>query len=284
MMELYYLSGTGGEKLDLMSNQYRANIQDLLQYEWDYGTSDNVGRNGGRITEMKRGVAAKSMTISVMGSSREAYTEVLNRYLRITERDIRNLTPGRLYLGENYLTCYLAASQYDTAFDPGVTFARKAVTLVSEYPFWRIEETTRYLPDDRETESAEYLDYPYDYAYDYLYDLSGARQLINDHYASSDFVMTVYGPAVNPTVYIAGHKYMVATVLYDGDYMVIDSAAKTVIRIAADGTSENLFNCREKDSEIFEKIPPGNNTVIFNQEFGFDLTLYRERSEPEWSI
>jgi hypothetical protein len=284
MMELYYLSGTGGEKLDLMSSQYRANIQDLLQYEWDYETSDNVGRNGGRITEMKRSVATKSMTISVMGSSREAYMEALNRYLRITERDIRNLTPGRLYLGENYLTCYLAASQYDTDFDPGVTFARKAVTLVSEYPFWRIEETTRYLPDDRETESAEYLDYPYDYNYDYLYDLSGARQLINDHYASSDFVMTVYGPAVNPTVYIAGHKYMVATVLYDGDYMVIDSAAKTVIRIAADGTSENLFNCREKDSEIFEKIPPGNNTVIFNQEFGFDLTLYRERSEPEWSI
>lgn len=284
MMELYYLSGTGGEKLDLMGSQYRANIQDLLQYEWDYETSDNVGRNGGRITEMKRSVATKSITISVMGSSREAYTEALNRYLRITEQDVRNLTPGRLYLGENYLTCYLSASQYDTVFDPGVTFARKAVTLVSEYPFWRIEETTRYLPDDRETESAEYLDYPYDYAYDYLYDLSGARQLINDHYASSDFVMTVYGPAVNPTVYIAGHKYMVATVLYDGDYMVIDSAAKTVIRIAADGTSENLFNCREKDSEIFEKILPGNNTVIFNQEFGFDLTLYRERSEPEWSI
>lgn len=284
MMGLYYLSGTGGEKLDLMSSQYRASIQDLLQYEWDYETSDNVGRNGGRITEMKRGVATKPMTISVMGSSREAYTEALNRYLRITERDIRNLTPGRLYLGENYLTCYLAASQYDTAFDPGVTFARKAVTLVSEYPFWRIEETTRYLPDDRETESAEYLDYPYDYAYDYLYDLSGARQLINDHYAPSDFVMTVYGPAVNPTVYIAGHKYMVATVLYDGDYMVVDSAAKTVSRTAADGTTENLFNYREKDAEIFEKIPPGNNTVIFNQEFGFDLTLYRERSEPEWSI
>ena len=284
MMDLFYLSGTGGEKLDLLSSQYRANIQDLLEYEWDYETSDNVGRNGGRITEMKRGVATRNMSISVMGNSREAYAEALDRYLRITERDIRNLTPGRLYLGGNYLTCYLTASQYDSAFDPGVTFSRKAVTLVSEYPFWRIEETTRYLPDDREEESAEYLDYPYDYTYDYLYDLSGARQLVNDHFAASDFQMTVYGPAVNPTVYIAGHKYMVATVLYDGDYMLIDSAEKTVSRAASDGRTENLFNYREKDSDLFEKIPPGNNTVVFNREFGFDITLYRERSEPEWSI
>lgn len=241
MMEFYYLSGTGGEKLDFLSSQYRANIQDLLEYEWDYETSDNVGRNGGRITEMKRGAATRSMTVSVMGNSRKAYAEALDRYLRITERDIRNLTPGRLYLGENYLTCYMVASKYDTAFDPGVIFSRKAVTLVSEYPFWRIEETARYLPDDRETESAEYLDYPYDYEYDYLYDLSGARKLVNDHFAASDFQMVVYGPAVNPTVYIAGHKYMVATVLYDGDYMRIDSAEKTVIRVASDGRTENLF-------------------------------------------
>lgn len=284
MMDLFYLSGTGGKKIDFVSDRYRANIQDLLQYEWEYDSSENTGRSGGRITGMKRGIASKPLSISVYGKNHADYIEALNELHSVFERDVQNLTPGRLYFGKSYLTCYLSASSFDSAFDPDVVFSRRIVTLISEYPFWCSEETFEYLPDSRETESAVYLDYPFDCPYDYLYDIKAGRQLVNDHFSESDFLMTVYGPANNPAVYIAGHKYEVKTVLYDGEYMIINSSAKKIYKVSKDGVETNLFNYRDKESDIFKKIASGSNAVIFNQSFGFSITLFKERSEPEWSI
>ena len=96
--------------------------------------------------------------------------------------------------------------------------------------------------------------------------------------------MTVYGPVLNPKVTIAGHVYEVITTLYEGDYMVVDSRLGKVYKVLSDGSRVDLFNQRNKQSDLFEKIPKGNSTVIYNQKFGFDVTLIQERSEPRWSI
>ena len=40
---------------------------------------------------------------------------------------------------------------------------------------------------------------------------------------------------------------------------------------------------RNKDSYIFEKIQPGTNYVIIDGDFGVDIILMEERSEPKWT-
>ena len=38
------------------------------------------------------------------------------------------------------------------------------------------------------------------------------------------------------------------------------------------------------DINLFKKIPNENNVVSWNTSFGFDVTLFQERSEPKWTF
>lgn len=67
-----------------------------------------------------------------------------------------------------------------------------------------------------------------------------------------------------------------------GESLLIDSLTKTITLTKADGTKENWFDKRNRDSYIFQEIPPGQNTVVWNDYFGFDLTIIEKRSEPKW--
>ena len=71
--------------------------------------------------------------------------------------------------------------------------------------------------------------------------------------------------------------------LYIGEYMVIDSRSKKVYKVKNNGEKVNLFHARGRDFYIFEKIPSGIMAVSWSGEFGFDITLLSERSEPVWT-
>ena len=84
-------------------------------------------------------------------------------------------------------------------------------------------------------------------------------------------------------VYVSGHAYAVRGEVAEGEYLTIDSTNKTITKTAADGTITNVFNLRSRDSYIFEKIKSGNNAVIWDGDFGVDVILMEERSEPKWT-
>ena len=48
------------------------------------------------------------------------------------------------------------------------------------------------------------------------------------------------------------------------------------------GVMVNLFDLRGKEFSVFEPIPGDVVTVTWNGSFGFDITLFEERSEPAW--
>ena len=56
-----------------------------------------------------------------------------------------------------------------------------------------------------------------------------------------------------------------------------------VTKHLSNGTVRNIFAKREKKSSVFEKIPPGELLVSWSGDFGFDVTVYKERSVPKWS-
>ena len=104
-----------------------------------------------------------------------------------------------------------------------------------------------------------------------------------DDFRNCDFVLSIHSGAVNPVIYVDNHYYSVRCVVGDGDKIVINSAELTITLVKADGTRENMFRYRDKQSDVFEKISPGNHRVMWNGSFDFDLSVIHERGEPKWT-
>ena len=97
--------------------------------------------------------------------------------------------------------------------------------------------------------------------------------------------MIIYGPCVDPRVGINGHIYQGYATVDKNDYLKSNSRENSVVQHRANGTQRDLYDYRVKiTGSLFEPIMPGNVQEVWSGEFGFDLTLYCERSEPRWKI
>ena len=275
MGDIYYLSGDGKRKIYLDRHPYWMQTRDILDYESDYTVRSK------RIRGFDKDVAKREFLISIFGNSEEEYNSNWKHLHDVFEQDVRDLTPGRLYFGRYYLRCYIVASaKSEWECDSGIV--DNTLTLATDYPFWIQEASKQFFPQpDIVIESG--FEYQYDYEYEYASDTVGTVSWPTDHFASSEFLLIIYGPCSDPRLLINGYPYQVYDVLENNDYMVIDSRENTVVKYLANGTTQNLYDMRAKEQSLFEKVPGGNLTVNWNAAFGFDLTLYLERSEPEWN-
>lgn len=276
MKEIYYLSGEGRKKLYLDRVPYWMQTGDFMDYQWDY-----TARNR-RITGFSKDVQEHDLTISVFGNTAEEYEANLQQMHDIFEGDVRGMTPGRLYVGNYYLTCYIAASaKADWEYNCGIL--DNTLTLATDYPHWVQEETQKFFPQQG-AGAGSGLDYPYDYPYGYTPGASGTASWVTGHYTASDYQLVLYGPCENPRVLVNGRAKGVYDILDPSDYVVIDSRTHTVVKYLANGTQQNKYDYRVKEgTSMFEKIPGGTLALNWSGLFGFDLTLYKERSEPLWN-
>lgn len=164
------------------------------------------------------------------------------------------------------------------------------LTVATDYPQWIKETLTSFCKngsvilevDKEDAAERRNLDFQVDFPYDYMSEMKG-KTLNNTGFAGVNFRLIIYGAAVNPVIYIGGHCYQVDCHVEENEYLTIDSIAKTILLTKRDGSVENHFHQRNRDSYIFEKIPAGANTVTWNKAFGFDIVLLEERSEPKWT-
>lgn len=305
-MTIYYKNHLGSV-IDLDSDNIILQYQEFFDYSWDAAQSNK------KISRFYRDSSTIPVTIAVIAEDSEEYLAIVENFHQVIESDIQKMIPGRLYVGEYYLTCYISGDKKTDAF-MGIPSQIKNLTVVTDYPFWCKEKTFHFYASvqqiidagkkeeiDSALDNAEVTpDYPHDYTYgfvtkyrpakrrvlyDYTYDYyrnHTVGKLDNDHFAESDFRMVIYGPCTHPEIRIGDHLYRVSTTLYDGEYMSIDSRERKVIKHANNGVVENLFNARDKVNNIFERIPSGKNTVKWNAQYPFDVVLFQERSEPKW--
>lgn len=273
MMKIYYESNEG-VKLDLLKRPYRLQTGDLFHYKWDYEST----KYSGIITNFKKGVQEKKLTIAISSSNKLGYYDAINHFFETTEKDIMKGNPGKLYVGNQFLYCYIYGSE-KTDWECDCDTLDNDIFIVAESAFWITEEKTSFEKYNGNG-SNQFLNYPYNFPYNYTSMRKGFSKLKNEHYAPAHFLMTIYGPAVNPMVIIGGHTCVVNTTIRENEYLEIDSRNKSAIRTLIDGTKVNEFNNRGQ--RIFERIPPGELTVNWSGEFGFDIVLYYERSEPKW--
>lgn len=270
-MIIRYINSRGDE-VNLNKEPYKLLISDLIDYEW------KANEKSERIINFQKEIENRSLNIDIIKNGSTSSRKLMNDLSDIFEYDVINAVPGRLYIDDNYLTCFLSSSEKDNWETDAIIQCEYG--LVTDYPFWVTEKMFSFGMQQSST-AGTFLDYPHDYNYDYASE--GRNDYVsNDHFGSCDFVMNIFGPAINPEITIAGHIYEVITTLESSEYLQINSRDGTVVKVSQTGEMTNEYNNRNKTSSVFEKIPPGDSLVSWDGNFGFDITLFVERSEPKW--
>jgi len=247
---------------------------DLHDYEW------KVTTKGSRIASLGYAVSKRTLPITIICETEEQGIEARNRLFEVVEKDALAMKHGQIIIGNYYFKCFVTKSQKSNYLITKRHLKLK-LTLTTDFPYW-VKETTFSFRKTDDSASGEGLDFSFDYPYDYASEIS-SQNLNNTGFVGTNFRMIIYGACVNPSVYIAGHQYNVNCTVGAGEYLTIDSVNKTITLTGVDGTVTNMFNLRNRDSYIFEKIQPGSNTVTWEGDYGVDLILLEERSEPKWT-
>lgn len=112
--------------------------------EWDYDSSSM--RLGIRIKQFKKSPIEMKLILKFSGKRAEIVKN-LNTFYAITESDILNKTPGRLYFNDWYIECYVLTDITKPEDDYGV---EKEIQILAPYPFWIRETKTVIAPDQIE--------------------------------------------------------------------------------------------------------------------------------------
>lgn len=218
-----------------------------------------------------------SLTINFRGPL-EKRKAVLNNLTNEFENDIINRIPGTIIYGDYSIKGFITESETGIS-ETKNTWSQKKVQLYCPYPWWIREKLNMYPPF--ENSSGNNKRYPGMYPHRYANGLSGAY-LINEHFTDSNFLLRIYGPVVNPQVFIGEYPYLIYTILEQGEYLEINSRDQTVIKYLLSGYQANIYHSRAKRKSVFRKIPPGRQIVSWTGKFPLDIVLYEERSEPKW--
>lgn len=255
-----------GVEVDLSSlESYLINDDgtDIRDYEWESLTNSNFRRS-------KRNF---SVSIAITAKNQK---EARNSLCAIFDEDVVSGTPGRLYVGEYYLSVFVTASTKKLIKQSVLVLG---LTVTPVYPAWIKEVTHSFYPLKDDPIESNFLTYPHTYPYTYS---PNVKSLTLDVHGAGfcDHIWAVYGPATNPAIFVNGVRYQVNVTLQAHELLIVDSKALTCKVRGRYGQETNVFHLRS--GNVFNKIPSGRQSLYWDRTFAFDITLLNERSEPEW--
>lgn len=262
------------EVIDFGKDGIFVNMNDLHDYSW------TVTKKNNRISSLDRTIANRKLPVIICCSSDAEGIAARNRLMEVAERDVLAMKHGKIIIGDYYFRCFITKSVKTKYLNSRQTI-QITLTLTSDFPYWVKESMYAFRKIADGAESAQ-LDYSMDYPFDFT-NTTGVRDIKNSALTDTEFKMIIYGPCSNPAVYVGGHEYSVNCDVGENEYLLIDSVAKTVTLVKNNGATENKFKYRGTDSYIFERIPAGKTTLSWEGDFGVDITLLEERSEPIWT-
>lgn len=215
--------------------------------------------------------------------------ELRNKVHDVFERDIdyKNNNPdtqesGKLYIGDYYLNCFISGSA-PSGYLKNNKFLKKQLTLTTDSPMWVKE--INYLFSAVETLSSE-KKYAYKYPYVYNRDIFSAQYLLNPNTKPANFKI-VFEPLAgfiisNPYILIGENSYRFNLTLNEGEKLIVNSKAKSITLVDSNEREIDALYARDKSSDVFKKISKGENLISISANMRAHLTLFSERSEPEW--
>lgn len=261
------------EVIDFGKSGIYLHENDLRQFVWSV-----VSKND-KISSFKKGITKKTLPLTIKCNSEEEGISTKNRLYEICEKDVLAKKHGKLIIGDYYLKCFVIGSK-PSEYLKSKSYMKTDITISTDFPSW-IKETTTLFRSIEPTIGKNF-DYNYDFPHDYASNMLNQR-LNNNNFVASNFRIVVYGIANKPRITIGGHDYEANVDIANNEYLTIDSIEKTIVLTRADGSTQNCFHLRNKESYIFEKIPSGSLEVSTSSDFSFDVTLLEERGIPRWT-
>lgn len=274
MLDKFIYENHIGERYEGIENGVYLNYSDLRDYVWECDTINS------RISRFYRPIKTRTLPLVIVGKNGTEATATKNKLTEIAEKDIEAMIPGKIIVGDYYTRGYITGSAKSN-YLINKRHCKLDLTFLSEDPAWYREQPHSFFPGVNDVVVNSGTDYPYDYAFDYAAGQS-AHVIVCESIRPNAFTLRIYGDVENPTITVGGHVYSINGTIAKGESLLIDSMTKTITLTKEDGTKENWFDKRSRESYIFQEIPSGQHTVIWNDSFGFDLTIIEKRSEPKW--
>lgn len=281
MVDVFY-KGSTGQIIDFKSENFKMlKDTDILSHKWSYSNNEYVAK----IDSFSMEFVSKQFDVAVMNRTRSEYEVALRKINDVFDYDVRMLSPGRLYVGDHYLRCYIIECGLGR-FDRHRNKVIKPYTLVAENGQW-IKESFYVFNNSNTVDTRSYEDalcYPHDYPFDFASSIENITQVENGSIVGADLMIRIYGGCTNPAVTIGGHVYEVDCDVMTGEVLEINSVTKKCVKTKVNGEKISCFNFRNRESYIYQQVKPGVNTVIRSGTFNIDITIFEYRSEPEWWI
>ena len=262
-----------GEIFEFGKDGIFVDTNELHDYEW------KVTRKDSKISKLERNPKDKKIPIVIICNSEALGVAARNKLYEVTEKDVLAERHGKILIGDYYYKCFVTRSQKKN-YLLSKRLMNVTLTVSTDHPAW-VRESVNPFRKAGESGST-HLDYSHDFPFDFMNKAAGGT-LISGGVADSNFRMIIHGVCIDPVVHINGHDYGVKCTVKAGEYLTIDSVTKKIYLTAVDGTTTNLFNQRNRESYIFKLIPPGTNSVAWEGDYGVDIILLEERSEPKWT-
>lgn len=269
--EVFYVSGTGFERVDL--NCAAATVwapNDLHASEWAYDVEN------GMLTGAVREPCEVDVDIAIMDLSQAA------RMRRVLDRDIANGTPGTLTVnGYGQRACGTALKP--KSLSGGAAAAKVVFALLDGV--WRLGHVVRFAPK---------VQGPFEPMVPYDLPCDLAPPPPNTHVEASAWFaspmrLTVYGPCVDPAVEMGGNLYEVSANVPEGARVEVDQVAMTAVMVTATGDVVDVLDkCSFGEGPgtgayIFQPLPTGASKAEWDGSFGFDVEWYEEEGAPPWN-
>lgn len=273
-----YVASSGNE-YNLKADGLKVKEANFHKYEWAMDVSEY--RFGVTVDRWRKEAITYATTLMFVGTYAENLALITALHADF-ERDIITNKPGRLIWGGCYIETFARASS--TYPDETNLWTRNEVEFYCPYPFWIQEKSIQILPIDREATDDRDKGYSYQYWYQYAKNKTITTVDLN-YYAETDFKMVAYGPFASLYVTISDNVYNVNYAADAAEYMVIDTRRHGDQRgqaylVRNNGTRVNVFDYRNPNRPLFQKVPPGTIVINYPRQHGIDLTFFMERSEP----
>lgn len=256
-----------GEVINFGIDGILIDANDFRDYEWNYNSRFK------KIIGFEREISSKTLPILIVGDN--AKTKA-NQIHEIIEKDIHAEEHGTIEInGYKMKGFFISSSKKSYSYNGMIKIE---LSFVSDEPYW-IKETIHSFTTG--VKGSGGLNFPHNFEYDFA-DSLYISSINNEDYVESAFRIVFKGKIVDPVIYIAGHKYQVYGVVEEGNQIIVDSLNKKIYLKKSDGSIENKFNSRDKNSDIFKEIPSGSSAVSWETVFPFDIVLIEKRSEPKW--
>lgn len=270
--EVAVLHGDGQSYMDL---------NELRGYTWDFSTTNRPNGMGGSVSAFAHKPLQKKIKVSTVAHSLDELHDIRNRFHAITEPDIINNEEGKLFVGDQYVSCFIVGVSVDEYIIRS-SLAIVSMDVLITKPFWCTETTSVFNIDTSRSQDATAKKFPYRFPYRYSTGYANVK-LNNTHYTECPMIISIYGPVQNPSIQIAGNTYNVGVQVATGSRLVIDQTKHTIDIVNSVGQKTSVFNQRNKQFDIFKPLPSGDNQVQHSGEFKFAVSVVQQRSGLKWT-